>query len=147
MGLKKVIKKGLFSGIKPSEWIGSEQIKEGGSTIKQLLKANKGKQQRWDSFEKFMYDNNLSDADIEKMARLQTRVSYGCLVASLFLLYYMFHLFAAGLLIGGLLAFMLTLYAISQAYAASIRSFKLKRRILSTTFSTWFHSLFQRKVS
>lgn len=148
MGLKKAVKKGLFSGVKPKEWLGFNDVKSGGAALKNIIKSNKrSRGPAWESFEKFMHANNLTQSDVDRLARLHNWIALGCCAASLFLLYYMFHLLFTGAVISGLITFMLTLYALAYAYAESMKAFKLKQRILSTTFSQWFQNIFHRRRS
>lgn len=147
MGFKNAMKKGLFSGVKPKEWLGFGEIKNGTGTIKSLLKKDpKRKQQQWHSFEEFMYANNLTESDVKRLSRLHYWISLGCAVGFIIIFSYAIHLFSNSLIIGGFIAVMLSLYLLAYAYSENIQAFKLKKRILTTTFTTWLHSFFSKET-
>ena len=140
MGFKKIVKKGVFSGISPTRWLGMEQIKGNiqaiGAMANGLFKV-KERIVRKETFEQCMQRYGLGEADLKKRMRATLRLVWCCLGFSLLMLAYTIYLFVCHLALSGFVTLILTILLWAYAFREHFNYFQMKRRRLGCTFKDW----------
>lgn len=148
MGVKKIVKKGLFSGLNPMRWIGYEQIATNAKTIKNiasgLAKPNKNAYQPT-SFEDALQHYGLTEADLKKRMKNSFRLSLVCLGLSVLMIIYMVIMFKRHLPLAGIMCVMLTLLLWAYSFREHFNYFQMKQRRLGCTFKEWFSAIVKGK--
>lgn len=151
MGMKNVMKKGLFSGLNPLRWIGYEQIAQNGRTIKNMVDGminSKAAADAPTTFEEAMRRYLLTEEDIKKRMKDSYRIALVCFVASGLMLAYMIYLFVRGLPLAAIVCLMLTLLLWAYSFREHFNYFQMKQRRLGCTFKEWAATfyIFKRKT-
>ena len=150
MGIKRVVKKGLFSGLNPIRWVGYEQIAANGRTIKNIVngitKSTKSTYHPM-TFEECMQHYNLTEDDIKKRMKNSRIVAIICLSLSICMTVYMFYLFVRHLPLSAIICAVLTLVLLAYAFREHFNYFQMKQRRLGCTFKDWFAATFKGKKS
>ena len=148
MGVKQVVKKGLFSGLNPMRWIGYEQIVSNGRTIKDMVdhiaKPTQTSYQAT-SFEECMQHYGLTEADIKQRMKNSYRIAMVCLALSLGMILYTIYLFVKHLPFGSIICMVLTLILWAYAFREHFNYFQMKQRRLGCTFKDWLAATFRGK--
>jgi intracellular multiplication protein IcmV len=148
MGVKHVIKKGLFSGLNPMRWIGYEQIAANSRTIKNMVgNINKpnGSSYNPTSFEDCMQHYGLSEADLKQRMKNSLLIARACLAFSLLMLCYTIYLFIRHMPLSAIICIVLTLLLWAYAFREHFNYFQMKQRRLGCTFKDWFAAIFKGK--
>ncbi len=149
MGIKRVVKKGLFSGLNPVRWIGYEQIASNGRTIKNMVdgltKPNQTTSFQPATFEDCMRHYGLSEADLQKRMKNALLIARVCAVASLLMLAYTIYLFIHTLPLAAIICVVLTFLLWAYAFRAHFNYFQMKQRRLGCTLKQWVAAIFKGK--
>lgn len=146
MGVKNVIKKGLFSGLNMKRWIGLEQIKENGKTIgglfKGLLGNKKADEVRKETFEESMRRFQMTEEDLQKRMQSAVRLVTFCLIGSVAIIIYMFYLFYNAQIVASFVCMMLSVLLLAYAFREHFNLFQMKKRRLGCSVKEWFQDTF-----
>ena len=145
MGLKKIVTKGLFSGLNPLRWMGFEHIADNAKTIKNIANgiakpspSEEKSSYRPKTFEAAMQHYGLTEADIQKRMRASWQISLACFLLSLPMLGYTVYLFIAHLPLSAFVCVILTGLLWAYAFREHFNYFQMKQRRLGCTFKEWF---------
>lgn len=147
MGIKKVIKKGFFSGFDVKRWVGLDQIKESGKTVHGMYddifnkKSNKAQEPK--TFEACVQRYNLTEEMLQKKRRMLVYTSLGCLAGSFLIFAYTIYLILSGIYFSSMVSFMLALLLLAYAYREHFNAFQIKQRRLGCTFKEWVSHTFK----
>ena len=149
MGFRRIMKKGLSSGLNPFRWVGMEQIKGNGRTIsdisKKLFKTNNHSQATPPkTFADAMRRYGLTEAALQKRMKSSLRLAYFCVALSVVMIAYTIYLFASHLVLSGFVTTMLALLLWAYAFREHFNYFQMKERRLGCTFQEWFTSTFTK---
>jgi intracellular multiplication protein IcmV len=152
MGVKRVIKRGFFSGLNPLQWIGYEQIANNGRTIKNMvdniIQPNANQEfTAAKSFEECMQHYQLTEEGLKKRMKNSLRVAQVCLTTSILMIAYWIYLFIHGLPLAAVVCIVLTLLLWAYAFREHFNYFQMKQRRLGCTFKEWFAAIFKGKQS
>jgi intracellular multiplication protein IcmV len=146
MGLKRVVKKGVVSGLNVSRWVGFDHLKSNGRTIKNLFsKLFKLEKQdpnlSKETFAEFMQRFNWSEQDVQKRIKNGAYLVGFCLISGFFLLAYTIYLICHFQIIASFVCLMLTCFLLANAFREHITLFRLKKRCLECTVQEWLHNI------
>ncbi len=145
MGFKKVVKKGFFSGFNAKRWVGMDQIKRSGGTVKDLyadLYKKKGDEvPRKETFEECVQRYGLSEKDIQKKMKIFQLLAVGFFIGSFFVFAYTVFLFSTGMFLAGMVSLMLTFLLWAYAFREHFNYYQMKQRRLGCTVQEWFSSI------
>lgn len=148
MGIKQVVKKGLFSGLNPMRWIGYDQIVANGRTIKNMVSSITKKNNTSyhpTTFDDCMQHYGLTEETLKKRMKSSLRVARVCLVLSVLMLSYTIYLFIRHLPMAAIICVVLTLLLWVYAFREHFNYFQMKQRRLGCTFKEWFVAIFKGK--
>ncbi len=98
------------------------------------------KSDRQETFEEAKIRLNLSEEDIQKRARDCAKFALGFAIFAFLTLFYMIYLFWHAHIAAGLLAFVITVMVLTQAFRYHFWYFQMKSRKLGCTFKEWLES-------
>ena len=151
MGVKKVIKNGLFGPFNPKRLFGYSEHKENVKNIGGLYKrAFSYKKDAKDEaapkiFEDCMRYYNLSEDGLKKKMKTSLKVVWFCLGLAAITFGYMFFQFMHTSILGGILCLLLTSYLLATAFREHFNLFQMRERRLGCTKREWLRSLLKRK--
>lgn len=146
MGLKNTIKKGLFSGYNVKKWVGLDEVKRSGRTIKNLYsdlygsEAKSAQSKAPQSFEQAVKQYGLTEQDIQKRMKTHLIVAICCFIAIFPVFIYALYLFFAKVMIlPGFVALMVSFLLSAYAFREHFNYFQMKQRRLGCSVKEWFH--------
>ncbi len=153
VGFKGVVKKGLFSGLNPTRWIGLGHLSDNAKTIKKiangLVKTAKVDQSsssyKPKNFEEAMQHYGLTEESLKKRMRSALQIVVVCLSLSALMIAYMIYLFSKDLPLASFVCIMLTLLLWSYAFREHFNYFQMKQRRLGCTFKQWLFWMIKGK--
>lgn len=148
MGLKNVVKKGLFSGLNVKRWAGVDQIKQNGVIIGRLFtnvfcyRTNKNSVK--ESFEECMRRFNMTEEDLQKRMKASVKIVTFCLIGAILIFIYMIYLITLHQLLSGFVCLTLTFLLLAYAFREHFNLYQMKQRRLGCSVREWFKSTFAR---
>src|SRR5258708_4400940 len=137
MGVKKVLKKGLFSGFSVTRWVGLDNIKDNGRVIahlaKSLFKKSENQSVSTETFEQLMQKMQWSEKDLKQGIKQGFYLVLFCLACSVAIFCYMLYLVHLGQILPSFVCFILSLLLLAHAFREHITLFRLKKRKLDST--------------
>ncbi len=146
MGFKKVLKKGVTSGLKPKQWIGYDHIKQDGITVGKIAKnvfQKEKKTERKETFEEAMKRFNLSEDDIQDRMKKSRQLVFTFLGISGLLFIYLIYQWSVGHTLSGFIVFILMGLTLAYAFREHFNLFQMRKRQLGCSHKEWFKSFFK----
>ena len=143
MGFWKTSKKvaGHIVDVRVDKWIGLDSIKQTTRGIygsaKELVTPEQAA--RTETFEQALERLNLTEADLAKQKIQFTRLFYFFVVLAFTVFGYGIYIALQGNLLGFLIAFALTAYALSQAFRYHFWVFQITKRKLGCSIKDWLN--------
>lgn len=148
MGIKRGIVKAIKSNFKFSQWLGLDQVKENGRTIRGLYQdiySTEKKQSGPETFEQAMARFGLSEADLAKKKSVARRFAYGFFLGGCPIFVYSMYLLFTGSPLSAFASFALAFLLWAYAFRESFHLYQMKQRRLGCTLSQWFQGTFLGK--
>lgn len=147
MGWFRSFRKQMGKGLHPTEWMNTEELKEQGQIIKDVLESygeldapsSKSKFNRRPSktFAEAMQRYGLTEAKLQERIRQSFYLTIALGISAVLLLCYTFYLLSSHLYLATLTSAMLTLLLCTYTIREYLSYYKLKHRILLFSLSQW----------
>lgn len=142
MGIKKVIKKGIKSGIDVKRWLGMDQIKGNASTIKDLFvslfRSNQNKIKEGETFEGFMNRHNVNEEGLQLAIKNSSLLLLIYSVSTLLVFIYTIYLIVVHHYLGALVCVSLTLLLSTYTIRERFNIYRMKQRKLDCKITECF---------
>ena len=144
MGLFKVVKKSVTSGLNVKEWVGYSQLKENTSILGRLFKGvfKRPKSEAIvESFDEAVQRLDLSEDDLKQRMKTAKQVVLFCGSAAVLIFFYMFYIFSQGQFLSGLICLMLTVLMSLYTIREHFNLYQMRQRRLGCSFEEYVSSL------
>lgn len=145
MGLKSTMKKGLFSGLNPKQWIGFNQLQSDSKTLGSIAKSvfQRSKEaEKKETFEEALKRFNLTEEDLKKRMHSAKQLVMIFVAFGGALFAYMIYQWSSGHFTEGFICLILSALTLSYAFREHFNLFQMRQRRLGCTYKEWFKSTF-----
>lgn len=141
---KSAVRKIFFSGIRPSSWIGTDNMKRGGRVVKEtysLLNTTTAESLGKRDFKKEMEDSGVTEADLYYRMKKRRQFALGYLLFFLIGAGYSAYLIMSGLVFvslqSGAISLIMLLFALREHYLL----YQLKHKTFKVKLGDWLGSV------
>lgn len=141
---KSNFRKFFFNGIRPGEWVGSENISNAANVVKDAysnLNTYDNTKASQKDFAQDMLVNGLNDEDIFHRMKRRRMMAFVYLIFAVISFLYMGFLFLHGSTLAGVQTFTLGIIMLLFTAREHFLFYQLKMRSYKVKFSAWFGSL------
>ena len=146
MGFKKVVKKGLGSGLNPMKWIGFGQIKTDTVTLTEIFRSvfkRSNEAGGKETFDEAVKRFNLSEEDIQKRIKSAKELAMIFLGFGGVLVIYTIYQLSLGRVLSGLICLTLSLLIFAYGFREHFNMFQMRKRRLGCSYAEWFNGTFK----
>lgn len=150
MGVKKVLKRGLFSAFNFKNMLGFESLKQQTKAVKGLAKSaytidsDEDAEFKPATFQECLKHYGVSEAQLQKRMRTALMTTYFCLALSVGTIGYGIFQLTNHFMSGVLMCGVLTLILWTMAFREHFNWFRMSQRRLTCTVKEWFLSFFKK---
>lgn len=143
---KRRIRNAIKSTVDVPNWMGWNTITEQGSfiksAVKDLLAVNPKEAPPPEEFSEALERLNLSEQDLAERAKQRLVMTYIYMIGAIGIFLYGIVHFSDSSLIGGIIALLVTMFCLIQAFSHHFWYFQIKTRKLGCTFREWLRWTF-----